>query len=90
MAWGLPVVASRTGGLPDLVDDGATGLLVPPGDPAAMAEALATVLGDDRRRAAMRAAAAERAHRFSTATVVPVIEGVYGEVAAARRERVPA
>ena len=45
---------------------------------------------DDARRAAMRVAAAERAHRFSTATVVPVIEGVYGEVAAARRERVPA
>jgi glycosyltransferase involved in cell wall biosynthesis len=90
MAWGLPVVASRTGGLPDLVDDGTTGLLVPPGDPAAMTEALATVLGDDGRRAAMRTAAAERAHRFSTTTVVPAIEGVYVEVAAARRERVPA
>ena len=43
---GRPVVASRMGGLPEVVDDGRNGLLVPPEDPAALAAALLTVLGD--------------------------------------------
>ena len=45
-ASGLPLVSTRVGGVPDIVDDGESGLLVPPGDPAAMAEALARVLAD--------------------------------------------
>ncbi len=44
MAGGIPVVASSVGGLPFLVDDGSTGRLVPPGEPAALARALAEVL----------------------------------------------
>ncbi len=46
MASGLPVVASRVGGVPEHVEDGRTGLLVPPGDPEALAGALRCVLGD--------------------------------------------
>ncbi len=45
-ASGLPLVSTRVGGVPDIVDDGASGLLVPAGDPAAMAQALARVLDD--------------------------------------------
>jgi glycosyltransferase involved in cell wall biosynthesis len=46
MAHGCPVVATRVGGIPQLVDDGDTGLLVPPGEPAALRSAIETVLAD--------------------------------------------
>ena len=47
MAMELPVVASRIGGIPEAVEDGVSGLLVPPGDPAAVAEAIAQILDDE-------------------------------------------
>lgn len=60
-AHGRPVVATRVGGLPALVDDGRTGLLVPPRDPAAMASALHELLGDPVRSARMGHDARRRA-----------------------------
>lgn len=61
---GLPVVATAVGGLPDLVDDGVTGILVPPGDRAVLGAWIAELLEDPARRQAMgvagRAAALER------------------------------
>ena len=53
MACGLPVVASAVGGIPELVVEGETGLLVPRGDAGALADALAGLLGDAERRAAL-------------------------------------
>src|SRR5207247_4849215 len=46
MAWGRPVVATAIGGLVEAVDDGVTGLLVPPGDTRALRDALARLLAD--------------------------------------------
>jgi glycosyltransferase involved in cell wall biosynthesis len=64
MAYGRPVVASAVGGLRDLVVDGETGLLVPPGDVTALRSALELVLGDAGLRRRLGAAARERAREL--------------------------
>ncbi|HEV7301960.1 MAG TPA: glycosyltransferase family 4 protein [Tepidisphaeraceae bacterium] len=56
-----PVVATASGGTPELIDDGRTGLLYPPGDVAALADRLAWLAGDATRRATIGRAAAEHA-----------------------------
>jgi glycosyltransferase involved in cell wall biosynthesis len=63
MAAGKAVVAARAGGIPELV--GRAGLLVPPGDPAALARGLSRVLGDAALRRRLGAAARRRAARFT-------------------------
>ncbi len=60
-ACGTPVVASRVGGIPELVDDGVTGLLVPPGDANALADAIIALLGDAARRERMGRRGREKA-----------------------------
>jgi glycosyltransferase involved in cell wall biosynthesis len=78
MAVGVPVVATRTGGIPYLVQDGETGWLVDVGDVAALADRVAQVLLDDEARAAAGAAAREAAgHRFVPALVARRALGVY-------------
>jgi glycosyltransferase involved in cell wall biosynthesis len=56
MAFGLPVVATAAGGIPEAVDDGVSGRIVPPRDPTALADALADVLSDEERRKTLGAA----------------------------------
>jgi glycosyltransferase involved in cell wall biosynthesis len=56
-ACGLPAVGSRTGGIVDVIDDGRSGILVPPGETTALEAALRALLGDAGRRGAMGAAA---------------------------------
>jgi glycosyltransferase involved in cell wall biosynthesis len=63
MACGVPVVASAVGGLVDSVVDGVTGAHVPPRRPRLLAEALAGLLADPDRRAALGVAGARRARR---------------------------
>lgn len=71
MASGLPVVASDVGGLREIVEDGKTGFLVPPRDPAAFAEKIRLLLGDPDLRAAMGAAGRRRAQEeFSLTAMV--------------------
>lgn len=76
MASGVPVVATRVGAFPDLLRDGETGRLVPPGDAGALAAAMAEILDDPERRAAMGRAA--RAH-------VEASHGIEAEAAALER-----
>jgi glycosyltransferase involved in cell wall biosynthesis len=73
MAVGTPVVATRVGGLPEVVDDGVTGALVAPGDTAALAAAVLAVL---ERREELGRAARERARRFHTKAVAEHVERV--------------
>jgi glycosyltransferase involved in cell wall biosynthesis len=77
MGFGLPVIGSRIGGIPDLVEDGYSGFLVPPNDPARLAERMRTVLTDHELRAKLSQGARARSQQFDTATVVPQIVEVY-------------
>jgi glycosyltransferase involved in cell wall biosynthesis len=70
MACGLSAIASQVGGIVDAVDDGRTGMLVPPGDAGALAGALAHLSAEAPKRIGMGAAARMRAaERFSMATM---------------------
>jgi glycosyltransferase involved in cell wall biosynthesis len=80
MAAGRPVVASRGGGIPDIVVDGVTGLLTPPGDITSLRDAIVTLLHDQPRRSAMQVAAKQRSHEFMASSVVPRIEHVYEQL----------
>jgi glycosyltransferase involved in cell wall biosynthesis len=83
MAWGRPVVASAVGGLLDAVEDGVTGLRVPPGDVGALRAALERLLGDAELRARLGAAAREKAQRqLSLDVAAERLEAVYREAVA--------
>jgi N-acetyl-alpha-D-glucosaminyl L-malate synthase BshA len=85
MACEVPVVASRVGGVPELVEDGVTGLLCPPDDLAAMARASIRLLTDETLHARMAQAARARAvERFTDTRIVPMYEAYYDEVLAGR------
>lgn len=66
MALSKPVVATRAGGIPESVQDGATGLLVPPGDPRALADALCAVLRQPERGRAFGEAGRRRVEQLFT------------------------
>jgi glycosyltransferase involved in cell wall biosynthesis len=80
LALGLPVAATAVGGIPEAVTDGVEGLLVPPKDPAALADAIATITGDGARRAAMAAAARRAGERFDIRHAARRIEQLYREL----------
>jgi glycosyltransferase involved in cell wall biosynthesis len=76
MHAGLPIVASDTGGIPDAV--GPAAVLVPPGDPGALAGALDRLLADAEERARLSALARERAARFDWERLADEVLGAYG------------
>jgi glycosyltransferase involved in cell wall biosynthesis len=86
MACGLPVIAVDNHGPATIVEDGETGLLVPPDDEEAMAEALVRMVTDDAARRRMGAAAYERSRaRYSWPALAERVARVYDEVAAGDR-----
>jgi len=82
MACGTAVVGSRTGGIPEVVADGETGLLVPAGEPEPLAAALNTLLGDPDRAAAMGQAGRKRAvAEFGWPAIAAQTADLYAELA---------
>jgi glycosyltransferase involved in cell wall biosynthesis len=78
MAIGLPVIATRVGGLPEAVVDGETGLLVPPADPAALGAAIGRLRADPGLRKRMGENGRRRAQQhFSLDAYLRKMEGVY-------------
>lgn len=80
MSMGRPVVAAATGGLPELVVDDVTGVLVPKGDAPALGDAIAAVLSAPDRAASLGQAARERSRCFTAESMVRGYESVYGEL----------
>jgi glycosyltransferase involved in cell wall biosynthesis len=84
MAQGLPTIASEVGGIPDLLSDD-SGLLVPPGDDEALAEAMRRLASDPDLRARMGQAARQRYLKlFSPDAVMPLLKSTYLRVASAK------
>lgn len=85
LAYGVPLVASRVGGIPELVRDGETGLLVSPGSSSALAAALETMASDSQRRSEMaKAAVADARERFDARQTARRVAAELRAAAAAR------
>jgi len=81
MYFGCPSVARRAGGIPEVVEDNVSGLLVPSDDPDALARAIESLIQDPKRRTTMGEAAQRRAReRFSAEVIVPRYEALYRRV----------
>ena len=81
MACGAPAVASRAGGLPEVIDDGVNGILEPPGSVEAMGRRAVELLQNPARLQAFRDAAVAKAQTFASDNVVPMYEAMYAEAA---------
>jgi glycosyltransferase involved in cell wall biosynthesis len=77
MATARPVIASRMGGLPDLVEDGVTGFLLPARDVPALAEAMGRLASDSALRDRMGAAGRRKSRDFMVSSVVGRLEEAY-------------
>jgi glycosyltransferase involved in cell wall biosynthesis len=82
------VVASNVGGLPDTVQHGVSGLLVPPRDPAALADAIAELISDPSRRAEMgRQGRNHCLNRFNIISTVAQVQALYLEALDRKRAK---
>ena len=80
MSLGVPPVAFAVGGIPEVVEDGKSGLLVPPGDHAAFASAAERLIADPQLRTLLSEGARKRAKTFDAAEMTKGTEAVYDEV----------
>jgi L-malate glycosyltransferase len=90
LALGLPVAATAVGGIPEAVDDGVHGVLVPPGRPGQLARAYVDLARDPGRRGAMSTEARTRSERFDARRAAARIEEVYADAVARNPARRPA
>jgi glycosyltransferase involved in cell wall biosynthesis len=82
MAAGRAVVATKVGGVPENIEDGQTGILVPPADPAALADALIRILSDDAwRRACGQRGWHQVREKYDANRQLEQVEAIYGRVA---------
>lgn len=89
MAAGLPVIATDVGGLPDMVIDGESGILVPPGDSEALGNAISKILEDPERAAAMgRMGLTKATDKHDIEKVVRTVEGIMDRLLELSRGRV--
>ncbi len=86
LSHGVPVIGSRRGGTPELIEDQVTGLLFEPDEPGALARALGTFVRDPDLARRMRPRCLESARRFEPARVLAQHLALYDEVAASQRE----
>jgi N-acetyl-alpha-D-glucosaminyl L-malate synthase BshA len=90
MACSVPTIATRVGGVPELIDDDVNGLLFPVGDIEAMAGATIALLRDDARLHTMAATARKTASdRFCSSRIIPLYEAYYERVLARSMEHQP-
>lgn len=82
---GLPIVASKTGGIPDVITDGVNGMLVPPGEPQALAGAIDRVLAEPRLADRLSQAAQERARDYDWNVLAERVLDIYRGVTFGRR-----
>jgi glycosyltransferase involved in cell wall biosynthesis len=80
MALGKPAIVTSVGGLPEVVEDGTQGSVVPPRDPVALADAIVRMLRDDALRKSFGIASRERARAFDVEQAVSRVGDVYGEL----------
>jgi glycosyltransferase involved in cell wall biosynthesis len=86
MAHGLPIIASKVGGIPEVIDDERDGLLIPPGDPPALAAAIQRLASDTMLRRSLGSAALARVSReFSLKVMASKYDRVYADAMARRR-----
>jgi glycosyltransferase involved in cell wall biosynthesis len=91
MAMELPCIASKVSGVPDVVDDGRTGVLVPPRDPAALVREIGTLIEDPQRARVMgRRGRRKVVPEFSVERMITKLEAVYRELLEAKGIPVPA
>jgi glycosyltransferase involved in cell wall biosynthesis len=87
LACGVPVVSTRVGGVPFIVQDGVTALLVPAQDAPAMAQAALRVLGDAALKARLAEAGLAEVQRYTWACVAPVLAAVYRQAQPGPRKK---
>ena len=80
MACGIPIIASRTSGVEEVVRDGTEGILVPPGDAAALAKAILRIASERAMRIEFGRHGRERAREFGAESMVAATESVYRDV----------